>query len=163
MAQVAGRIASTMRWILDTAGNIVGYRNERDQDVEFSAGAMQGLVSDDGIAAPETIAYLAALSSINNEADTEPGDMWQIISATGLALPLPCFVKAAKLISGTSPTLVLRDALVDTYTSTSPSADVVADLPATVTVGDEIPINRRFRMAVHATVGGTTPVWAIKL
>ena len=49
MAQVAGRIAHTMRWILDTAGNIVGYRNERDQDVEFSAGAMQGLVSGDEI------------------------------------------------------------------------------------------------------------------
>lgn len=50
MASVAGRIASSVRWILDTAGNIVGYRNERDQDVEFSAGTMQGLVSGDWIA-----------------------------------------------------------------------------------------------------------------
>ena len=163
------RLQPADQLVYDTRGNLVGIRagTSGDQAIfglnEAEYPAVQALASDDGIAAPETIAYLAALSSINNEADTEPGDMWQIISATGLALPLPCFVKAAKLISGTSPTLVLRDALVDTYTSTSSSADVVADLPATVTVGDEIPINRRFRMAVHATVGGTTPVWAIKL
>lgn len=128
-----------------------------------TANAVQSLVSGEGNSGNATTDYLAALAAINNEADTEPGDMWQVISATGLAVPLPCFVKAVKLISGTSPTLVLRDALVDTYTATSSSTDVVADLPATVTVGDEIPIKRRFRLAVHATVGGTTPVWAIKL
>lgn len=98
------------------------------------------------------------------QADAYATDVWQEITATGLAIPLPVTVKAIKLIGGTTPTLALRDALVDTYTAASASTDLAFDSSVTpIPLGYEFPLNKLFRLGVHATVGGTSPRWAIKI
>lgn len=115
-----------------------------------------------------TLAEETALRGVASEAgfvDSYSDDTWvDVPAATGLVIPLPVFVKAVRLLGGTSPTLVLRDALVDTYTAASSSTDVPFDSTVTpVTLGAEIALNRYFRMGVHATPGGTAPRWAIKV
>ena len=115
------------------------------------------------LSAAEVAATQALVSDAGN-VDAYSADVWQEITATGLAIPLPVTVKAIKLISGTTPTLALRDALVDTYTAASASADVAFDSSVTpVQLGYEHPLNKLFRLGVHATVGGTSPRWAIKV
>lgn len=107
---------------------------------------------------------LSALASEAGTVDAYNTDVWQEITATGLAIPLPVTVKAIKLIGGTTPTLALRDALVDTYTAASASTDLAFDSSVTpIPLGYEFPLNKLFRLGVHATVGGTSPRWAIKI
>lgn len=125
--------------LVDASGNVVGLTGTQ-------VAATQALVSEAG------------------NVDSYSADVWQEITATGLAIPLPVFVKAIKLIGGTTPTLALRDALVDTYTATSASTDLAFDSSITpIPLGYEFPLNKLFRMGVHATVSGTSPRWAIKI
>lgn len=118
-----------------------------------------------GVLTTTQAAALAAIAETAKSADSYSSDVWQDIAATGLAIPAPVFVKSVRLIGGTTPTLVLRDALVDTYTATSASTDVAFDSALTsIQLGYEYPLNKLFRMGVHATIGGTgSPVWSIKI
>ena len=72
------------------------------------------------------------------------------------------FVKSVRCLGGTAPTLTLRNGLVQTYTAALATSEVVCDLTAPV-VGRSYPVNRWCTQALHATVGGTSPLFEIEV
>jgi hypothetical protein len=82
------------------------------------------------------------------------------VSATGQVVPCPCKIMSIRCISGTTPSIIIRDVVTQNQTDTDTTSPIL--FSQTMNPGDIVKLPIMASFGAHATLGGTTPVFVLE-
>lgn len=106
--------------------------------------------------AGQTVATVVGAQAASDSLPTQA----KTVSVTGQVVAGPCKVASIRCISGTTPTIVLRDNVTQNQADTDTTSPQL--FSASMSAGDVLRVPIEAAFGLHATLGGTSPVFELE-